>query len=89
MPQILPLPSSIIHRFQVPVITATVAGVPIPAAEVELQRGAPADESDLLEWGRGQSTAPHLRSWPSSLPHHRNGKIPRRALGERFLCEIS
>jgi hypothetical protein len=41
MPQILPLPSSIIHRFQVPVKTATVAGVPIPAAEVELQRVRP------------------------------------------------
>jgi hypothetical protein len=25
---------------------------------------------------------------PSNLPHHRNGKTPRRALGERFLCEI-
>lgn len=26
---------------------------------------------------------------PGNLPHHRNGKIPQRALGERFLCEIS
>ena len=44
-----------------------VAGVPLSAAEVELQQGAAADESDLLEWGRGQSAAPHLRSWPQQL----------------------
>jgi hypothetical protein len=72
----------------VPVKTATVAGVPIPAAEVELHRGAPADESDLLEWGRGQAPRRIRVLGPNNLPHHRNGKIPRRALGERFLCEI-
>jgi hypothetical protein len=47
--------------------TAAVAGVPIPAAVVELQRGAADEESDLLEWGRGQSAAAHLRSWPQQL----------------------
>jgi len=34
---------------------------------VELQRGAADEESDLLEWGRGQSAAAHLRSWPQQL----------------------
>jgi hypothetical protein len=68
--------------------TATVAGVPIPAAEVELQRGAPADENDLLEGAAGKAPRRICVLGPSNLPHHRNGKIPRQALGERFLCEI-
>jgi hypothetical protein len=72
----------------VPVKTATVAGVPIPAAEVELQRESPADVSDLPEWGAGKAPRRICVLGPGNLPHHRNGKIPRRALGERFLCEI-
>jgi acyl-CoA synthetase (AMP-forming)/AMP-acid ligase II len=68
--------------------TAAVAGVPIPAAEVELQRGAADDESDLLEWAAGKAPRRICVLGPSNLPHHSNGKIPRRALGERFLCEI-
>jgi hypothetical protein len=72
----------------VPVKTATVVSVPIPAAEVELQWGAPADESDLLEWGCGQSAAPHLRSWPQPLATPSQRQDPTASAGERFLCEI-
>jgi hypothetical protein len=65
-----------------------VGRVPIPAAKVQLQQGAAADENDLLEWYLEQSAAPDLSSWPPQLANHRNGKIPRPGLGERFLCEL-
>ena len=66
----------------------------IPAAAVELQPGAPAAESDLLEWCRKHLAAykapRHI--WilaPGGLPQNHNGKILRRVLRERFSEKIA
>jgi len=65
-----------------------------PAAAVELQPGAPADESDLLEWCR-QHLAPYKaprRIWildPGGLPQNHTGKVLRRVLRARFSQEIA
>jgi long-chain acyl-CoA synthetase len=65
-----------------------------PAAAVELQPGAPARESDLLEWCR-KNLAPYKaprRIWildPGGLPQNANGKILRRVLRERFSDKIA
>jgi long-chain acyl-CoA synthetase len=65
----------------------------IPAAAVEMQPGAPADESDLLDWCRARLAAYKAprRIWvlgPGGLPHNHNGKILRQALRERYSTEI-
>jgi long-chain acyl-CoA synthetase len=65
-----------------------------PAAAVELRSGAPADESDLLEWCR-KHLAPYKaprRIWildPGGLPQNHTGKILRRDLRARFAEEIA
>jgi long-chain acyl-CoA synthetase len=66
----------------------------IPAAAVELQPGAPAEETDLLEWCRDHLAAYKAprRIWildPGGLPQNHNGKFLRRVLIERFSGEIS
>jgi hypothetical protein len=62
--------------------------VSIPAAKVQPQQGAAADENDLLEWYLEQSAAPDLSSWPQQLANHRKRQDPTPGLGERFLREI-
>jgi acyl-CoA synthetase (AMP-forming)/AMP-acid ligase II len=66
----------------------------IPAAAVELQPGAPEDETDLLEWCRSHLAAYKAprRIWifdPGGLPQNHNGKILRRILRERFSQETA
>lgn len=66
----------------------------IPAAAVELQPGALADESDLLEWCRDRLAAYKAprRIWildAGGLPQNHNGKFLRRVLVERFSSEIA
>jgi long-chain acyl-CoA synthetase len=66
----------------------------IPAAAVELQPGAPAHESDLLEWCRGHLAAYKAprRIWildAGGLPQNYNGKFLRRVLVERFSGEFA
>jgi hypothetical protein len=65
-----------------------VAGFPNSAAEVDLHRGAPADKNDLPERGLpGKALHRICVPDPSNLPHIATAKVPRRALGERFLCK--
>jgi long-chain acyl-CoA synthetase len=65
-----------------------------PAAAVELQPGAPVDETVLLEWCR-QHLAPYKaprRIWildPGGLPQNHTGKVLRRVLRARFSEEIA
>ncbi len=66
----------------------------IPAAAVELWPGAPAGESELLEWCRQHLAAykapRHI--WilnPGELPQNLNGKVLRRVLRERFSQEVA
>jgi long-chain acyl-CoA synthetase len=65
-----------------------------PAAAVELRSGAPADESDLLEWCRSH-LAPYKaprRIWildPGGLPQNPSGKVLRRVLRARFSQEVA
>jgi len=66
----------------------------IPVAAVELQPGAPAGESDLLDWCRQHLAAykapRHI--WildPGGLPQNYNGKFLRRVLRERFSQEVA
>ena len=66
----------------------------IPAAAVELQPGARAEESDLLEWCRDRLAAYKAprRIWildAGGLPQNHNGKYLRRVLVERFSSEIT
>jgi long-chain acyl-CoA synthetase len=65
----------------------------IPAAAVELQPGAPAGETELLEWCRNHLAAYKAprRIWildAGGLPQNHNGKFLRRVLAERFSAEI-
>ncbi|MGB8028301.1 MAG: class I adenylate-forming enzyme family protein [Terracidiphilus sp.] len=66
----------------------------IPALAVELQPGAPAGESDLLDWCRSHLAAYKTprRIWildPGGLPQNHNGKFLRRVLRERFSEKIA
>jgi long-chain acyl-CoA synthetase len=66
----------------------------IPAAAVELQPGASAPETDLVEWCRGR-LAPYKaprRIWilgPGGIPQNHNGKALRRVLRDRFSHEVA
>ena len=64
----------------------------IPVAAIELHAGAPASESDILDWCR-QHLAPYKtprRIWivkPGEIPQNHTGKVLRRTLQERFSAE--
>jgi len=64
----------------------------IPVAAIELHAGAPASESDILDWCR-QHLAPYKtprRIWivkPGEIPQNHTGKVLRRTLQERFSVE--
>jgi long-chain acyl-CoA synthetase len=65
-----------------------------PAAAVELQPGARAEECDLLQWCRDRLAAYKAprRIWildAGGLPQNHNGKFLRRVLVERFSAEIA
>ncbi|MGA2570295.1 MAG: class I adenylate-forming enzyme family protein [Terracidiphilus sp.] len=65
----------------------------IPVAAVELQPGALAGESELLDWCRNRLAAYKAprRIWildPGGLPRNATGKFLRRVLRERFSKEV-
>jgi hypothetical protein len=60
-----------------------------PLQKVELQRGAPADESDLLELGpRAKRRAASAFLAPPTCHTIATARSHGERWGERFLCEI-